>query len=556
MESHKPFSPSPKEETPPTDSEFPYFPIKIGGDSERSPDPVITRELKGNLQKGSEDKRDRDEINTDEINEAISRAVVKAGEAMTECGRQCCKGCGACLGVFVGSVKEIANKTWRVTKESYPLFIRPLCDGVGEFFRDSNGEYRVYQPVKDAAMMPLNAAIVLADGVLPLDTKGGLGWPGVPILARLIECFQLLMGACRGSKKEPVAAITGATLAVYLGTSMIGVMNSFMNWCSSGDAPTIGDLFNPCQILENLMKSNPEPYQKFILVVGAYIFATMGYVGGKEFMLHGFDKLRNQLNMDLGRDGLKRAIDSVLELNDGQISPEELQACLDEVGRYKDWRSAVDMVGRGSALIWKIPAAILKFSSVARYTTLPKSLLHAEERVKDAANKSNNSCIKKFADCAWKQPKESKVISYQEMLEKTMAEYNFIATAPHTAGTLFDKNNKNSGKQERLNAATQEYYIRQMASFQLARSGEAWVPSLPALPSGVLPPPGNPWANDGAEERLIAIKKMLIGDFSDVAGDGNLDNLLERAKIYQEKVYECYFPPMYPDLDKSPELRA
>lgn len=470
---------------------------------------------------------DRDVANTDKINETVR---------------------------YYG--EWVYNKLKNILGEVYPLVVRPVSNGAAGFFKGEDGNYRVMQPVANAAMIPGNAAMVLADGFLPLHPNGGFGVPTAPIFGRMYQLLQLA-GEIGNSRlpwadriKCPVAAVTAATLAVYVGLQAMSVTNSVLN----NQFNFAADLtLDPYKIVATLMQGDSTMYHKMLVGLAGYIGATNALVKGKELVLHEVQDWWDQLWADVQKDQLVRHLQKLEGIHGDAEQVKRLEADYHRaVEQGKDW-TFVDLTGRSLERAMLIPSAIFSFPSHnTRHVTVPKAWLQKNGYVKsgvdylrfggDWVSQRTHVSIKNSAtavvnllgwDTQGQAVKPDHYPTHDLMMNERMKEYWILPAPLNSVASLFN-DDKRTERQRKLDIDLIQQYTRNIFNFKLhlPLSAPLMTYGRPFLPGDA------EWQNKAAANEHV--QKMLRGEFPDAAAP-----LREKARLFNEALYSVYVTGEY-----------
>jgi len=455
------------------------------------------------------------------------------------------------------TVEHYANLAFQKLKnilgEVYPLVIRPVGNGLAGFCKGEDGNYRLYQPIANALMIPGNAAMVLADGFAPLHPNGGIGVPTAPIFGRLAQTVQLVGDIANPQMKgkrvtNPIAAATAATLAVYVGLQAMSVANGLL---VSHENVAANLSVNPADIVTNLMKGNPQLYQKLIIGLAGYVGATNAFVKGRELIQNDMQAWWNSLWADVQKDQLVRHLDKLAKITDENTAKNAEIQFHHAVAAGKNW-NYVDLSGRLFERALLIPANVFSFpSNNTRELTLPKAWLENNNYAKGGANairigsnyisdktppRVKNSVSKFVNMIGWDtqrqaiKPKDGIYPSYQELMKERMKEY-YILPAPLNSIAGFFGDGRRSERDQKLDTDLIQKYTQDVYNNMLKPRQPLSPPVMP-YDKQLLPLNDN-WEKVASENE--AIQKMLHGEFP-VANA----QLYEKARLYNEALYSIY----------------
>lgn len=181
------------------------------------------------------------------------------------------------------SIKRIAKAAATLVEE---IIINPIAGGISAFFTKRNRQKNELKPISDAVMVPGNIVISLAH-LLPINRKGQLG---IPAVFAVVGDLALLVRDAWNSDldliyriKNPIAALFAILLGMYSALLMLSIANGMIvDLLSFTEALE----FNPINIIENLIASNPSGWQKLTLFAAGFTGALNGIVMGKDLVLY------------------------------------------------------------------------------------------------------------------------------------------------------------------------------------------------------------------------------------------------------------------------------
>lgn len=481
-----------------------------------------------------EDRRDAD--NVDYLN-----------QVMGECCEKACMHCTKCLRAFATCCEAFGKEAIKALGELYPLLIRPIMeDGVGQFFRGRDGQLRLQQPFADALMFAGNPLLTVADAVLPINTKGGFGFPLLSIIGRFGNFCQLLNDARNPNLptsvriKNPLSAVTAASMAVYFGMLAMSFANSLL----AGEETILDTFsFNPAEIIQSLLKNDSTGLDKFIIAVAGYIGATNAFIKGKNVLDDTHDWW-NQLWAESRKDRLFRHYEAIAHIDPAAKKQLE-QTYRDQITTGKDWKF-MDVIGRGViGGIASIPARLFQQPSmIAEKITLPREWWGNNNRVqgalvmgKERLQNNASHCIKSIRAffgyaTASNQPQQdanAAPLPYKQQLEKRKLEFWSVAPKSiYHSSVNYLYRNPTLYRNSRVLDDIQANYSRDIVQKNL---GLPLTPPVMAK-DHIHPARDANWANKAKDHPEI--QAMLQGNFKEG------EPFAQSMERYQQIKYEFY----------------